>query len=353
MRFCHSVFVLSLVALILLGCGGGSGAETENQELPSPKKVRHEAAATHAENPPIRAHLRITLAGRREPESAGIVMAAERGYFAETGLDVEVLSPVGIQRPIRYVVDGTDELGVSHQPQVALAKENGAPIVALGSVIPRPTATMIWLKSSKIHGIADLRGKTIAIPGLSFQKILLKSVLAQAGLTLKDVKVVNAGYDLTTKLIIGRADAIFGGYKDVEGVELESSGLVPVITPVQNLGVPVYEEMVWISRTDFASKHPRVIRDFMSAVRRGTAAAISNPAAAARMLEKSSERDWNLTPRETEAGLRAALPLLSKTGGMSRGKASRLLKWMHRQGFLQREIPVSKLLTNRYLLGDN
>ncbi len=208
---------------------------------------------------------------------------------------------------------------------------------------------MIWLEKSQISGIADLEGKTIAIPGFEFQEDLLESVLARAGLTLADVKVEKASHNLVPSLVSGRADAIFGGYEAVEGVELESRGLDPVVTPIGSLGLPGYEEMMWITRTDYAAQYPQVLRSFLSAVRQGTAAAIADPQAAAKAVDEDGESTPFLNLEETEAGVEATLPLLSKTGHMSPARAEDLMEWMRDQGMIPRPLPVSSLLTNRYL----
>lgn len=276
-------------------------------------------------------------------------MAYQHGYFNKPGLEVGVASPLTLMRPIRYVVGGTDNIGVSHLPQVVLAVEKGAPIVALGSLIPRPTATMVWLKKSEIHGVSDLKGKTIAIPGLSFQRALLKAILVRAGVPPDDVKIIRVGYGLASSLVSGRADATFGGNRYAEGVELESRGVDPVITPVTDLGVPPYEEMVWIARSDFAAEHPRAIRRFLAGVRKGTVSAIENPLAAARILGEGTEKDRHLSPQEMAEGVKAAAPLLSRSGRMSLAKANRLLAWMNAQGLIKRQLPASVLMTNRYL----
>ena len=60
---------------------------------------------------------------------------------------------------------------------MVLERARGAQVVAVGSLISDPTAAMIWLEKSHIGGIADLKGKTIAIPGLPFQKSFLQSIL--------------------------------------------------------------------------------------------------------------------------------------------------------------------------------
>ncbi|MDX6624130.1 MAG: putative hydroxymethylpyrimidine transport system substrate-binding protein [Solirubrobacterales bacterium] len=304
---------MGLITFLLASCGNGTGSETTD---------RPRAAAGPAEN------VRVTLAGRKGPESAGLVMAAKWGYFEDENLDVAVLAPGSPQSPIDYVVDKIDEIGVSHQPEVMLAQRKGAPIAIVGSLIPRPTAAMIWLEKSKIRRIADLRGKTIAIPGLPFQKIFLERILERAGLSLGDVRVRDVQYDLVASLVSGRADAIFGGSANIEGIELESAGLNPVITPVSSLGVPFYEELVLIARTDYVKRKPQVIRGFMKAVRRGTAEAIEDPETAAWVIDSESETVLGTDRKEMEAEVEATLPLLSRSGSPSFGQAGRLASWM-------------------------
>ncbi|HXQ89306.1 MAG TPA: ABC transporter substrate-binding protein, partial [Solirubrobacterales bacterium] len=198
-------------------------------------------------------------------------------------------------------------------------------------------------------GIEDLKGKTIAVPGLNFQRDLLGSLLKQAGLTLKDVKVKNVQYHLVPSLVKGRADAIFGGSANIEGIELKNRGLDPVVTPVKALGLPAYEQLVVIAREDRVAKEPEVIRGFMAALRRGTAAAIKNPRHAVEAIETGGEVNLEASRKDTKDELAATLPLLSRTGRMSPARVRRLVRWMHREGLIQRAPAVSSLLTNRYL----
>lgn len=325
---------LCVSALGLSGCGGDTDAESE---------------ASRAEESPGIQPVALTLARAEGPESAGFLMAEKRGYFEHVGLDVAVLVPGATAAPIEYVIDGTDDVGVSHLPQVVLAKARGRPIIAVGSLVPRPTAAMIWLKGSKIGGIADLAGKTIVLPGLPFQKEFLQRVLAGAGLTLGDVKVVGTRFGLVTDLIRGWADAAFGGTWNIEGVELEHRGLDPVITPVSDLGLPLYDELVVIARADRVAKEPELFRDFMSALARGTAAAIENPEGAASAIERGVEAEPFVSRELTLAELDVTLPLLSETGYMSPVWAERLVDWMHDEGMIQRKVPVSALLTNEFV----
>ena len=325
---------VGLIAALLAGCGGG-GDETAAGKLP--------------EYPPKMRPVTVTLAGFEGPEAAGMLMAERVGYFAKAGLEPGIYVPLAPARAVRYVVDGTDELGVAQLPQVVLAKAKGAPIVAIGSLVSQPTAAMIWLKKSKIRSIADLRGKTIAFPGVPFQREFLAFLLAKEGLTLDDVKLEKAEYDLVPDLVSGRADAIFGGSGNVEGAELEARGLEPVVTGVASLGIPAYDEQVVIARTELVAKEPELIRDFMAALVRGTAAASKNPKAAAGTIEYSGESNPEANRKETKAGVDTTLPLLSETGYVSPDRAARLIDWMLEEGMIRQELETSDLLTNDYV----
>jgi putative hydroxymethylpyrimidine transport system substrate-binding protein len=275
-------------------------------------------------------------------------------YFADVSLDAHLLAPGSPIFPISYVIEEVDDLGITQEPQLVMAKAKGAPVVAVGSLVSKPTAAMIWLKKSRIRNIGDLKGKTIAYPGLPFQKGFLKSILARAGLTLRDVKIEFVEYHLVSALVNGRADAIFGGSWNQEGVELETQGLEPVVTRVQDLGIPAYDELVVIARSDRVAEDPRLIEDFMSAVNRGTAAALKSPYLAIESLKASPEVNPALGhPKLARAEIHATLPLLAKGGYMDPARARRLIDWMYGQGLIKKKPPVSEILTNRYLRRDS
>lgn len=290
----------------------------------------------------------MTFDGHAGPENVGILMAQKRGYFTDARLFVSIFPPVLPARPVQYVVTRQDDLAVTQQPQLALAKAKRAPVIAVASVVHRPTAAMIWLKREHIKGIAGLKGKTIAIPGVPFQKDFLANMLGRHGLTLSDVTVKNVGYELVPALVSGRADAIFGGSWNLEGVELESRGLKPVVTRIQTLGAPTYDEGVLIARTDRVAKEPRLIQDFVSAVTKGTAAAVADPKAAVEAIEEADLSGSKVSRKTLEAQVAATLPLLSKSGYMYPEQSLWFTDWMRDEGMMGRSPKPSEMLTDEF-----
>jgi len=318
----------TVFGLLLAGCGGGG-----------------ETAATVAPAGPPQ-EVPVTLDGYANPQNLGILMAEERLFFRDAGLSLFLAPPAAPQRPVPYVVNGTDELGVAHLPQVVAARATGHPVVVVGSLVSQPTTAMIWLRRSGIGSVADLKGKTIATPGVPGQEELLRAMLARAGLTPADAKVIDVGYDLVPALLDGRADAIFGGSENIEGAELESRGAKPVLTTPQELGAPDYEELVVIARADTVAADPALPRRFMAAVERGTALAINDPREALYAIEESAWGKVETARGVTRAQVEATLPLLSRSGRVDPQRAQELIDWMQEEGLIPARIDASKLIAD-------
>jgi putative hydroxymethylpyrimidine transport system substrate-binding protein len=336
---------LILAIALLSGCGGGqdavgtSLATTARETRPS---------FTGEPTPGFPRDLHVSLDGQMTAANVAVLMAVEEGFFADVGLTVSTGAPILPRRPVSYVAGYTDDIAVTQLPQVALAREKGAPIVAVGSLVSEPTAALLWLKKSGIREIADLRNKTIAVPGIPYQEEMLNFILERAGVEPDEVEVKRSGYKVLPALLNGKADAIFGGSWNIEGAALEAQGTQPVIKRVQELGVPSYDELVVITRADRASREPQVVRKFMSALARGVAMVKSDPELASKLIE-SSPHEFVPSKRETSAQVRATLPLLSPTGTFDPARAEKLLAWMHDEEMIGKSPPISRLLTNRYL----
>jgi putative hydroxymethylpyrimidine transport system substrate-binding protein len=291
----------------------------------------------------------LTLDFYPNPDHAGIYMARKLGYFADAGLDVSVQTPSDPAAPIKQVAAGRTDLAISYEPEVLLAREQGLGVIAVGAIVDQPLTSLIWLRKSGIGGVAGLRGKTIATAGIPYQDAYLETILARAKLTPSDVKTVNVGYGLLPALVGGRAQAMLGGFRNVEGVDLRLRGLNPVITPVDRLGVPTYDELVLVANRESLEDDPEPVRLFLAALARGTAAAAENRAAAAAALQEANP---DLDPRLTNAELVATLPLLSARGAMDPAKWRAFIAWMRENGLITGRPSTAEVLTNEYLAGE-
>lgn len=324
MRLFQIYSLLVAVALLLAGCG-----ESGDTEASGPRYLTFERPA-------------MSLDGQAGPENVGPLLAERLGFFRDLGLQPTINPPIFPLRATRYVDQEVADVAIAQGPQVVLAQDEGLPVVILGSLVSEPTMAMIWLPKSGIRKIADLKGRTIAYPGVPFQEDFLRYVLKGAGLVPADVKLENAGYHLTDYLVSGRADAIFGGSGNEEGALLETRGFAPVVTGVADLGVPDYDELVLVARRDRYAKDPGLFDRLLKASIRGNEAAAEDPKTAAEAVVFQSL--GTAAPGPTRAGVDATVPLLSQTGEVDEAQLAELVDWMHDQGMIDREIPASDLL---------
>ncbi len=299
--------------------------------------------------------LSLTLDFYPNPDHAGIYMAQKLGYFKEAGLDVSIHAPADASAPIKLLAAGQTDLAISYEPEVLLAREKGLDVRAVAALVNRPLTSMIWLKKSGIKGVADLRGKTIATAGIPYQDAYLKTILARAHLKPADVDSVNVGFGLLPAIVSGRAQAMLGGFLNVEGVDLRLRGKQPVVTPVDELGVPTYDELVLVARGKDLEEDPEPIRLFIAALARGTAAAAANPQATTKAL---LEANPDLEPKLTRAEVAATLPLLNPPGHgrpygyMGPAQWREFIGWMRDEGLIASLPAPGEALSNDYLPGE-
>jgi putative hydroxymethylpyrimidine transport system substrate-binding protein len=324
---------LSAMALALSGCG-----------------EKEESLGTAASEPQP---FDLALDFYVNPDHAGIYTAIANGYFARAGLDVRPRVPSDPSAPIREVAAGRADLAVSYQPEVMLAHEQDLDVVAVAALVDEPLTSLISLPAGGIASAADLRGKTVATAGIPYQTDYLETILDSAGLSLGDVEEVNVGLNLLPALLGGQAQAVLGAFKNIEGVDLTQRGANPSIVPVDQLGVPSYDELVLVANRSSVEDDPEALRLFIAALAHGTGDAIANPQAATQNILENGDA---LDPKLTRAEVDATLPLLAaaegkRFGEMDPEKWELFASWMVDNDLIS-EVPDSgEVLTNELLPG--
>ncbi len=263
------------------------------------------------------------------PDHAGIYTALERGYFDEAGLEVEPQVPSDPSAPIRQVAAGRADLAISYEPEVLLAQDEGLPVIAVASIVAQPLTSLISLPEARIADVGDLQGKTIATAGIPYQADYLEAILEREGLTLDDVAQKDVGLNLLPAVLSGSADAMLGGFLNIEGVDLTERGLNPRVVPVDQLGIPTYDELVLVANSDRVESDPEEIRLFIAALERGTEAAVRDPAGATDAVLAAAD---GLEPKLTRAEIDRTLPLLLPDKGKPFGYMN-AREWVEFGGF--------------------
>ena len=87
------------------------------------------------------------------PDHAPLIVAQQRGYFADAGLDVKIIAPADPNNPPKLVAAGKAEVAVSYQPQLHVQVAQGLPLIRIGTLVATPLNALVVLASGPIKSL--------------------------------------------------------------------------------------------------------------------------------------------------------------------------------------------------------
>ncbi len=265
------------------------------------------------------------------PDHATLILAREKGYFEEAGLEVELVAPADPNDPPKLVAAGKADIAVSYQPQLHLQAAAGLPLVRIGTLVATPLNSLVVLEDSPIRSIADLKGKKVGFSVGGFEDALLSAMLAKAGLTLDDVELVNVNWSLSPSLVAGQVDAVIGAFRNFELNQMDLIERPGRAFFVEEEGVPPYDELILVANAKDLDR-PALVR-FVQAVERATQYLVNHPETAWEIFKATDkELDNELNAR----AWRDTLPRFAlRPAALDRGRYERFAAFLQAQGLIE------------------
>lgn len=228
--------------------------------------------------------VRFTLDWRFEGPAALFLMALEKGYFREEGLEVTIEAGPGSREAITRVASGGYDVGFGDvNTLIRFRDENpGVDMKAVMMVYDRPPFSIVGRKSRGISADPkSLEGRKLGAPaadGAFAQWPIFKKV---ARLDDSKMRFENIGFPVREPMLAsGELDAVFG-FSHSSYINLKSRG-VPVDDIVTLLmadyGVELYGNAVIVS-PKFLAEKPQAVRGLLRAITRSVKDTLANPAA--------------------------------------------------------------------------
>ena len=221
-------------------------------------------------------------------DHAALYSAIAQGDFRAVGLNVEPVIPSETAEPLKLLAAGKVDMAISYEPELLLARDQGLKLVSVAALVQRPLTSLIALGEQHVSSVAQLAGKTVGTAGIPYQAAELRTTLQRAGVNPATVKEVNVGFNLVPAMLSGKVAATLGGYWNYEAVQLRLMHKHPVVIPVDQAGVPSYDELVLVVREEEARTRGQDLRAFLQALTRGEREVRANPTAAAGLLVKAN-----------------------------------------------------------------
>ena len=270
------------------------------------------------------------------PDHAPLIVAAEKGYFADAGLEVKLVAPADPNDPPKLVAAGKADVCVSYQPQLHVHVDQDLPLVRIGTLIATPLNSLVVLADGPVRTISDLKGRKVGFSVGGFEDALLKAMLEQNGLKLGDVELVNVNFSLSASLISGHIDAVIGAFRNFELNQMDIIGRPGRAFFPEEHGVPPYDELILVANRD-TLKDPRLPR-FLDAVERGVQFLLNHPDESwALFIKAHKDLDDELNRRAWRDTLRR---FALRPGALDVTRYERFGKFLKKQGLIRELRPV-------------
>ncbi len=271
------------------------------------------------------------------PDHAPLYVALEKSYFADAGLEVELIAPADPNDPPKLVAAEKADLAVSYQPQLHLQVAEGLPLVRIATLVATPLNTLLVLADGPIQSIADLKGRTVGYSVGGFEDALLGAMLERHGLGIEDVTLVNVNFSLSPSILSGQVDAVIGAYRNFELNQMDIEGHPGRAFYIEEEGVPPYDELIVVAHTSRLGDP--ALRGFVDALERGVQFLINHPDESWQLfLRGREELDDELNKR----AWRDTLPRFAlRPAALDTARYERFAVFLQAQGLIPEALPAS------------
>jgi putative hydroxymethylpyrimidine transport system substrate-binding protein len=273
------------------------------------------------------------------PDHGPLIIAQEKGYFADAGLDVEIIAPADPSAPPKLVAAGQADLAVSYQPQLHLQVSEGLPLARVGTLVATPLSCLLVLKDGPIKTPADLKGKKIGYSVAGVEEALLGTVLNTHGVKLDDVELINVNFSLSPALMSGQVDAVIGAFRNFELNQIDIENEPGRCFYLEEEGVPAYDELIYVANAETMDK--AMLAKFMKATELATQYIINNPKESWELFSGTSKELQNELNRR--AWLDTIPRFALRPAAFDAGRYQAFQSFLMKSGLVKEEQPVSKL----------
>ncbi len=292
--------------------------------------------------------VRVVLDWTPNTNHTGLYVAQALGYFAEQGLEVQIIQP-GENTAEKIVASGQAEFGVSYQESVTIARAESLPIRSIAAIIQHNTSGFAALARSNIKSPKDFEFKRYGSSGWPSELAILRQVMHAADAFTDSIQIVSGVYDFFST--IGKDIDLAWIYYGWDGVQAKLRGIDITFIPVRDLD-PVFDfyTPVLICNEELINLRPETVKVFMAAVAKGYNYCIAQPAQAAKILLKAVPE---LDPALVEASLlylkdqfKADAP---RWGYQKPEVWQRFAQWMHQKRIIPIGVIAEDAYTNEFL----
>jgi ABC-type nitrate/sulfonate/bicarbonate transport system substrate-binding protein len=235
--------------------------------------------------------LAVQLNWIKNVEFAGFWLADAQGFYAEEGLDVDLIGGgPNAPEPVQTVAGDGAQIGISSDLLTIFdAIAQGTDLVIFGAKLQSSPLGLLSLPDNPVNTAADIVGKRVGGP--EGDDLFIDAVLAANGLP-NDYTFVPTGYD-PDPLVQGDCD-VLSVYVTNQPITLQLvHGITGVAVTLSDMGLPSYADLLFAKR-DWLAANTDTAVGFLRATIKGWELNAQDPAAAAQLTIDEYGQDLDL-----------------------------------------------------------
>jgi len=279
---------MMLVMAVMAGCGGNNNNAAPTTEPAAAANATTEPAAT-AEPAADPVTVKLQLKWVPQAQFAGYFVAQDKGYYAEEGLNVEILPGGPDIVPEQQVAGGSADIGVDWVASLLTSQEQEMPLVQIAQIFQKSGLVLVSKKEAGINTPADLKGKKVGnwMGGNEFEILALFDKYKLD--SNKDLNFTKQGFTMD-QFLGGDIDAASAMTYNEYQVVLESG--IPAadlsVIDMNAEGVAMLEDNLFANK-EWLADNKETAAKFVRASLKGWKDAIADPEAAVDSVMKLAE----------------------------------------------------------------
>ncbi|MDP3978985.1 MAG: ABC transporter substrate-binding protein [Pseudomonas sp.] len=295
--------------------------------------------------------MRLQLRWLHQFQFAGYYMALEKGFYAQAGLEVEIL-PGGPSKPnpIDLLLKEDVDFAIANSGLV-IARMQGKPLVALAAIMQSSPIVWIVRADSDIYTPQDLAGKRVMLmPPPESAELLI--TLAREGVDHERLQLQQTSFD-PQDLLDGNTDA-YNGYISNELFWLQQQQLPYRLIKPREYGVNFYSDVL-TTRETLLQQRPAQVEAFIQASLKGWQYALDNIEESVQLIHQRYAPDKSLEHLRFEAEQlhKLIMPELVQLGHMNPGRWQAIAQSYLDLGMADGPIELDGFIYKRQAATDN
>ncbi|MBN2887085.1 MAG: ABC transporter substrate-binding protein, partial [Chromatiaceae bacterium] len=282
--------------------------------------------------------VRIQLKWYHQFQFAGYYAALEQGFFAEEGLEVELLERDPARNNILQVYEGEAEYGVADSV-ILIYQASGLGLRIVAPIFQESPNVLMTLASSGIETPQDLVGRRIRLYDNETEGFSIMAFLAEQGVIERGFIRQPSTQDFDV-LARGETDAIHA-YAGNEPYRLRKQGQQVRLFHPAHYGVDLYGDLLFTTEHE-AEQHPERVAAMRRAVLRGWEYALDHKEEIARLIleQYSRSKSFEALMFEAQATEHAVARFSVPLGTLDPGRLLYIHRLYQRHGLLDKQLSV-------------